>query len=56
MNQPALTWTDTCATDPEPEGGDDGAWWYYPDLGGQGADPWRLATMTTIQLASREYL
>lgn len=36
------------AFDPEPD--DDGPWCYHPDLGGQGADDGRLATMTTIPL------
>jgi hypothetical protein len=33
-------------TDPEPD--DDEPWCSYLDLGGQGANPYRLATMTTV--------
>ena len=36
--------------DPEPEPDDeDDVWCYFPDLGGQGADSYRLATMTTVE-------
>lgn len=38
------------AFDPEPDDEDDGPWCYYPDLGGQGADAERLATMNTVAL------
>jgi len=38
--------------DPEPDDeDDDGPWCYHADIAGQGADPYRLATMTTTQLS-----
>jgi len=44
--------------DPEPDDDDeddDGPWCHYPDLDGQRANPYRLATMTTIR-PTGEYL
>lgn len=35
--------------EPPPDDEDDDTWCYYPDLGGQGADSHRLATMTSIE-------
>lgn len=32
MPEPAATWTDTCACDPEPDDGDDGPWCRTPGL------------------------
>lgn len=35
--------------DPEPDDEDDGPWCYHPDLDRQGANPYRLAHLTTIK-------
>jgi len=57
MLEPALTWTDSRAADPEPPPDDDGEgpWCFYRDLWGQHIHPDHLTTMTTIQPA-QEFL